>query len=186
MGSIRSVLHLTILLLALSACADGESTSSKPDSEPPPTSRIFDYEVDSYLALPKHDPESLFNPGSLDIIDDELYVIDYGDLKIKRFSLDGELLNTILEGRDEGPGEVQNPTAIDIVGDDVWVLDPNPRKIIRFKKTGELVEHLKLPDLAFRMVRVDDRFILLTLMNSELFTETGDRTRKLERADLNI
>ena len=174
MGSIRSVLHLIILLLALSACAEGKQASPGPDSEPQPTTRIFDYEVDDYLALSKYDSETLFTPGFLDIIDDELYIIDYGDLKIKRFSMDGELLNTILESRGEGPGEVQNPTAIDIIDDDVWVLDPNPRKILRFKKSGELIEHLKLPDLALRMVRAEDRFILLTRMNSEIFTTIND------------
>jgi hypothetical protein len=69
--------------------------------------------------------ESLFTPSKVRVKGRFLYIFDFGDLKVKKFSFYGKFLEMYGKGKGQGPGEFLNPT--DFVVDDslnIWVNDP--------------------------------------------------------------
>ena len=72
--------------------------------------RIWADQTFEPVALQEPFHESLFNPQIMRLYDENLYVADHGDMTVKRFSLDGKLLNVIGKGVGEGPGEFGNIT----------------------------------------------------------------------------
>lgn len=60
-----------------------------------------------------------------------LYVLDYGDMKIKKFNKYGEYLG-FAGGRGRGPGEFINMTAIAVRDDKLYVIDASLFKIEEF------------------------------------------------------
>ncbi|HEY0174591.1 MAG TPA: hypothetical protein VGB98_26480 [Pyrinomonadaceae bacterium] len=66
-----------------------------------------------------------------------IYVLDWADLRIKKFSPDGNLLKVFGEGKGTGAGAFANPTGFSVgAGGEVWVCDPRQRRITRFDSEG--------------------------------------------------
>ncbi len=91
-----------------------------------------------------------------------VYVLDYGDLKIKRFSGDGKFLNEYGKGKGEGPGEFKNPT--DFVVDrsyNVWVCDPSNGLVTIFKENGEVLKTMRLKSVPLRLKLVGEKLLAI-------------------------
>jgi hypothetical protein len=141
--------------------------------------RLFDIQPVNPGVLHQH--EILLDPAYMKIYDDHLYVFDVGDYKIKRFTLAGDFLSEIIEGRGEGPGEVFSPTDFFVKGTRIWVLDPNPRRISIFETDGTYLSSFSIPDLAIRMAPVGETIVLLTLMNPDLFLQIDSTGKEIRR-----
>ena len=170
-----------VLLVVLSGCGkgapEGEAAVTIRQRE---TARVFDLEAVSPERLPV---PYLMHPLVLSIHDEHLYVLDYGDLRLKRFTPEGAPAGVLINGRGEGPGELQNPVDFAVAGDTVWVLDPNPRRIAVYRTDGAFVRNLPTVDLAIRMARTGPHFILLTLMSPTLLLKIDAAGREVARFD---
>lgn len=74
-----------------------------------------------------------------------VFIFDYGDLKLKRYDEDGSFVRSYGNGRGEGTGKFKNPTdfAIDRNGN-IWVCDPVAEKITIFEgDTGKVIETIR-------------------------------------------
>ncbi|WP_457652136.1 6-bladed beta-propeller [Rhodocaloribacter sp.] len=141
--------------------------------------RLFDIKPVNPGVLHQH--KILLDPAYMKIYDDHLYVFDVGDYKIKRFTLTGDFLSEIIEGRGEGPGEVFTPTDFFVKGTRIWILDPNPRRISIFETNGTYLSSFSIPDLAIRMAPVGETIVLLTLMNPDLFLQIDSTGKEIRR-----
>jgi len=74
-----------------------------------------------------------------------IYLFDWGDFYIKKFSKDGQFLAKFGKGKGAGPGELSNPTDFDI--DDkgnVWIVDPALQRINIFDLNNKLLKTIRL------------------------------------------
>jgi hypothetical protein len=80
----------------------------------------------------------LFVPIEVRVMPDErIYVLDWGDKSVKRFSSDGRVLTTYGGTTGQGPGEFVNPTDFDVdVDGSVWMCDPVNGLITVFASDG--------------------------------------------------
>jgi hypothetical protein len=69
--------------------------------------------------------------------DETVYVLDWGDKSVKKYSSDGRLLTTYGGTAGQGPGESVNPTDFDVdVDGSVWMCDPVNGLITVFAADG--------------------------------------------------
>lgn len=119
----------------------------------------------------------LYNPGSLRSDDaGNVFVLDYGDLRVKKFSPHGELLQVYGKGKGQGPGELVNPTDF-AIGDDgrLWVCDPTGGTISIFASSGALERVLRLADRPYRLVlKGDGGFIAIPQRAGEFLFQSYD------------
>ncbi len=89
-----------------------------------------------------------FTPVVLKGYPHALYVVDYGDLTVKKFSLDGRLLASYGGRRGEGPGELRQIVDIAVYDSNLWIVDTRARKILRFNEvTGQFRSEFSVPDM---------------------------------------
>ena len=141
--------------------------------------RLFDIKPVDLSVRDRH--HVLLDPAFMKIYDDHLYVFDAGNYKIKRFTLTGDFLGEIIDGRGEGPGEVITPSDFFVRGTRIWILDPNPRRISIFKTDGTYLSSFSIPDLAIRMAPVGETIVLLTLMSPDLFLLVDSTGKEIRR-----
>lgn len=68
----------------------------------------------------------------------EIYILDWADLRIKKFSPDGNLLSVFGDGKGTGAGGFTNPTSFSIAPNgELWVVDPIQRKLTHFEPDGD-------------------------------------------------
>jgi hypothetical protein len=142
--------------------------------------RLFDVEARE-IAQRGHVYRHILDPAVVRVFDDELFVLDGGDYKLKRFTLGGELLNRVVEGRGEGPGEVSTPVDFHVEGDDVWIMDPNPRALHRFKRDGSYIATVKVQEPALRLAKVGKTFFLLSLLGRDLVLQVDENGEEIRR-----
>ena len=69
-------------------------------------------------------------------------VMDYGDMKVKRFGPDGKHVATYGTGIGAGPGDLSNMTDTGTIGDSiVYVVDDQLRRIVFFASDGRIIDH---------------------------------------------
>jgi hypothetical protein len=114
----------------------------------------------------------LFGPLHLKVDASEaLYVLDVGDVKIKKFAPDGRFLVSYGKGRGQGPGEFASLTDFTI-GEQgqVWATDLSNGRLTVFAPDGEVMRTLKLEQPPYRMSYGKDHlFVMLTPTGSRLF-----------------
>jgi hypothetical protein len=102
-----------------------------------------------------------------------IYVLDWSDLRIKKFSLEGKLIEAF--GEEMGsPGAFINPTgfSVDSAGN-LWVCDPKQQRIRAFSPDGS-TRTITPPDPIYRIAALGDVLITMGVPgNSKLF-ETYD------------
>lgn len=131
------------------------------------------------LKTPLH--EALYKPGAMKLRDDNIYIIDYGDMLLKRFSLDGELLNTIGLGWGQGPGEFGNITDYYVRDSVVWIADPASRQVSMFTTEGTYLSRFNTSSIMSRITRLpNNNLVLMAMMNVDLFHEV-DTTGEIVR-----
>jgi hypothetical protein len=83
-------------------------------------------------------PEAVKDPAIVRAGDnDNIYVLDWADLRVKMFSIDGKLLKAFGQEKDTGPDAFANPTGFSVgPGGEVWVCDPRQRRIAGFNPDG--------------------------------------------------
>ena len=162
---------LVVLVLAqqLVGCKTDDNTSKKDSDLHIVSERLYDFELVNKRSPASLDNNMLIDASYMRFYDNNLYIVDTGDFKIKRFTENGELINTIIDGVGSGPGEVSAPVDIYVSGDTVWVLDPNPRKLLKFSRDGNFVDQLTLPNLALKMIRLNNDIVLQTPMGRDFF-----------------
>jgi len=112
----------------------------------------------------------LFRPVQVKIHDGEMYISDFGDsMKVKRFSLDGQLLNTIGNGRGEGPGELQLAADFHVADGEVWVADSRARNVSRFTVDGTFLDRFDADFHPLRVTKSQGRVVLMRMGPAELF-----------------
>ena len=113
--------------------------------------------------------EALYNPLLMKVQNEHLYIVDYGDTRLKRFSLDGRLLNTIGLGRGQGPGEVGNITDFYVRGGNVWIADPATRSVSAFTTDGTYLSRFITKGPMPRITGLQNNLVLMAMMSPELF-----------------
>lgn len=116
--------------------------------------------------------EALFNPVLMKRYDDNLYIVDHGDTRIKRFSLHGALINTIGMGKGEGPGEFGNITDFYVRKETIWVASPRSRTILKFHIDGTYLSQFDAHPVSFRVTGLKENLVLMKLMSPALLHET--------------
>lgn len=95
----------------------------------------------------------LLKPGLLRLdAAENLYVLDHGDLLVKKYSPQAELLQLFGWGRGRAPGELLNPTdfAVSSTGE-IWICDPIQSGISIFTPEGDFVQRVPLSVRPYRL-----------------------------------
>lgn len=84
-------------------------------------------------------PESLYNPNNIYVNNDFVYVTDFGDFKVKKYTKEGELVKTIGSyGRNHGQFVRPKGVAVD-KDDNVYVVDAGFENVQIFNEEGNLL-----------------------------------------------
>lgn len=104
-----------------------------------------------------------------------LFVADWGDMQIKRFSFDGRLLNTIGNGQGSGPGEFGNIVDYSVKGDHIWIADSRLLKASLFTVTGDYVRQIKPGGIPLlRLTETESgNLVFLTMHTDGLFARVS-------------
>lgn len=125
-----------------------------------------------------------FTPVVLKGYPQALYVVDYGDLTVKKFSLDGKLLASYGGKRGEGPGELRQIVDIAVNDSNLWIVDTRARKILRFNEvTGQFWSEFSVPDMhPLRIAQVGPYLFVMGLGPfEELFVQYDTSGRLIRR-----
>lgn len=114
-----------------------------------------------------------------------LYLVDYGDFKVKMYSPDGAMLRTFGTGRGKGPGELLNPTDFSVTETgELWVLDDRNARITVYRADGSIHTHVPVLGLPSRIALLGNgtRFVLCPSPSRrenlfELFSKNGQSVR---------
>jgi hypothetical protein len=94
----------------------------------------------------------------------DVFVLDWGDRQVKKFSSDGTPLLKYGKGVGKGPGELTNPT--DFVVDDqerVWVCDPVIGLVTIYDKRGNVSGTVRTKVPPYRIALVSqERFVIVS------------------------
>ena len=104
---------------------------------------------------------------------DNIYVLDWSDLRIKKFSLDGKLIKAF--GEEMGtPGAFINPSAfsVDSAGN-VWVCDSKDQRISAFSPDGS-TRSFTPQDPIYRIAAFGDMLITMPAPGTSKLFETYD------------
>lgn len=107
----------------------------------------------------------------------ELYICDYGNMKILRVDTAGNVINAIGKGLGKGPGEFTQIMDFSFYNNSIYVLDLNKIMIMKFSLDGKYVGSVTLEDRTTRLVSNKSGFISLYLGGEYLFKKM-DKQRK--------
>jgi len=83
---------------------------------------------------------------------ENIYVLDYGDVSVKKFSPGGRLLKTFGNGRGRGPGQFINPTDFTVDSESrVFICDPKTAAVSVFSGDGSLQKTHSLSGAPYRI-----------------------------------
>jgi hypothetical protein len=105
-----------------------------------------------------------------------LYILDFEDLKIRKFSPRGEYLQMFGRGKGQRPGEIMSASDLRVSpSGEVWVADLTGKKIEVFSPDGRLQRSVQPDRPPYRLLPSDDqRFTLMMPPTSEhLFGRFG-------------
>ena len=112
--------------------------------------------------------------------DGTVYVLDWGDKSVKKFSADGRLLTTYGGSAGQGPGEFVNPTDFDVDADgSLWVCDPVNGLITVFAVDGTVKRTIRPERPPHRLALLGDGgYVLMSSPAGErlftFFRQNGD------------
>ena len=183
--TLRLILTLSVAF-ALEACTSPSETVSVKGllvsvESQPVSERVWeDVSLRKLHDLPRDANMILFKPTATrtDTMNN-VYVMDFGDMKVKRFDPFGKHVATYGEGPGTGPGEFNGMLDTGIMGDSVvYVLDGNARKVLLFTMAGDFLRDIAIGVLANRyVITPQGRSYLHTTARLELFeTRKGSDT----------
>lgn len=178
------------LVLAFSGAGIGvpQATEKPKPMVQPVTKRIWKGEIKNKLFIigTEKGKMVLFNPMSVKVDHKgNIYVNDFGDRKLKKFTSDGKLEREFGFGRGKGPGEFSIITDYEIRDDgSVWVCDPLNGLITVFDTNGNIRTTIRGNELPYRVVVLnDERFVIYSspMVGDKLFSlydKKGNLLRK--------
>ncbi|NGP87737.1 6-bladed beta-propeller [Fodinibius halophilus] len=116
--------------------------------------------------------DSLLRGMSIEVFGNQLYVSDFGDMRLKKFTRDGKYIGSYgKEGR--GPGEFQQLMDFDQRGDSIYVLDSRKMELMFFdKKSSSFITSHKVKSHPYRFATLGNRFVIERSMEEKLFSST--------------
>lgn len=136
------------------------------------TARTYKTNLEKLAVIARVSGEPLYRPFSLKMDDEgNLYVIDFGDIQVKKFSQQGELLVRFGTAQGSAPGEFRNPIDYDFDPDgNIWVCDSETSLITVFNGSGAVVRTVRVSVSPLRIkVMTNDRFLLMLNGAKQLF-----------------
>lgn len=122
-----------ILLIGLAvwliSCESTETETTEYTTTP-----LTEYEV-----LVDYESQKLLQPAALVAFDDEVIVVDGGDMRLKAFDEEGNKLRAF-GGEGEGPGHFLGVQGLTIQDDDLYFYDRQLDRFAHFSRNGEFVE----------------------------------------------
>lgn len=115
--------------------------------------------------------KNLLNPLLLKVQEKEIYVLDYGNHKIKVFGINGEKRREIGRGQGQGPGDVLQAGEFDVSQDSVWMVDMRGRKVVSYTDEGEYVDQFRVDHPINKLEVLDERIITTGPAPGALFHE---------------
>jgi len=95
-------------------------------------------------------------------ITDNIYILDWADLRIKLFSPTGSLLNIFGEVKGSPLSRLLNPTGFSVgLNGELWVCDPPQRRIIQITPKGTVAQTLIPKSAVDRITVVGDTLITM-------------------------
>ncbi|GEM_PF-1697383 len=174
---LKLLIPTALLLTLFAACSGSQSsedsnqiTRNEKGQILTPTERTWAKDkIGKELSLQPNITDSLLQPMSIERFGQQLYVSDFSDMKIKKFSSDGEYLGSFgKKGR--GPGEFQLPIDYDFRGDTLFVIDTRRRKFMLFDaKSTDFITSRDIKFHPYRMAMIDRNLILEVSMTENLF-----------------
>ncbi len=122
--------------------------------------RIEDFPVDTMLQ----------RPSDVQIESGYVYISDPGVQQILRFRMDGSFVNSIGNGRGQGPGEFLGLTDFFVLDETIWISDLNSRSVHKFSVGGELLEGLSVEGGPYRLAYHYDTLVVYAMGTSKPFT----------------
>ena len=115
-----------------------------------------------------------------------LFVIDYGDFRIKEFSPDGQFLRAYGSGKGQGPGEFTSLNDVAIGPDEIWVSDYSNGRISVFALDGRMARTVKTDPQPYRIAVLPPSGLAIMQPPGAaelfgLFTADGTRQRTFGR-----
>lgn len=123
-----------------------------------------------------HELPVLFGPLGIELGPmGHLFVMDYGDLRVKELAPDGSLLRIFGRGQGQGPGELAGISDLVVEADRVQILDPWNNRALRFDRAGALIGTVKFTDQKpWRFEAIGEEMILMSFFGDHLFTRIDD------------
>lgn len=121
--------------------------------------------------------DSLFSPVKLKLDKRNLYLylLDRGDLKIKKFSLSGKFIGSYGRGRGKGPGEFLNP--VDFVVDNdlrVWINDPYTGIVTALGDDNSIKRSFRPKNMSMQICLTGEKIILYRAIPIEYLFDVYD------------
>ena len=121
--------------------------------------------------------DSLFSPIKLklDKRNSYLYVLDIGDLRIKKFSLFGKFIRSYGRGKGKGPGEFLNPVSF-VVDDNlrIWVSDPYTGIITVIGDDNSIKRSFRPKNISAEICLAKGKVVLSRTINTEYLFDVYD------------
>ena len=127
------------------------------------------------LKLGKYDlqsdiTDSLYRAMSLKRFGNHLYVSDFGDMRIKRFNLEGKYIDSFGEGKGRGPGEFQLIMGLTVNNNILYVQDPRKFTVQLFDiSSTEYQDSFEVKYRPHRLVSVADKLVAEAFNEKEIF-----------------
>lgn len=112
--------------------------------------------VDTIGIVGDKDDVVLYRPLVIEGYANDVYIIDYGDISVKKFDIYGKLVAKY-GGKGEGPGEFINPTDV-AIGENglVWIADGGARSLNWFESDGGFIRRLTFKEGILRVAPMED------------------------------
>lgn len=114
----------------------------------------------------------LYHPTSLKVDQESsIFVMDWGDLRIKKYSSDGRSIGIVGKGKGRGPGEFMNPMHFDVAANgSIWVCDSETGRLSVFRPDGVLEKTIATTLIPSRVVALNaGNCLVLGQQGDELF-----------------
>jgi len=116
----------------------------------------------------------LYGPLQLKVdASESIFVLDTGDLKVKKFTPEGRFVASYGKGRGQGPGELASLTDFGVNREgEVWVADLSNGRLTVFAPDGEVNRTLKLEQPPYRLTfGKNGLFVMLSPTGDRLFAD---------------
>ncbi|WP_018127925.1 hypothetical protein [Balneola vulgaris] len=108
--------------------------------------------------------EYLYKPEMLDTFNDTLYITDYADMHIKRFTKDGKYIDTFGNGKGRGPGELSQILDVFISPKTLYAIDAGTFQVKRFERhTKTTLDPISYDNFELRVTVIDSSIVLMGL-----------------------